>query len=231
MVKARTVPRMCSALLLIVAVCVLPIAASGASGSLTTSFNGNVTFQGNMFDVTVQPGIDIVITAFDINILMAAQPVPIRVYYREGGYQGYETNAGAWTLLLDVNVTSQGTNTPTPLPLNSGLALSAGKTYGFYITVNGSHDISEMVYMLSASVYSDAHISISTAASLSWPLFTDPHSPRTWSGTIYYAYTETPPQTGDEAGNALWLYILVAVLSGGTIVILIDRWHAARHRA
>lgn len=145
MAKARTVPHMCFALLLIAAVCLLPIAASGASGSLTTSFNGNVTFQGNMFDVTVQADNGIVITAFDINILGSAQPVPIRVYYREGGYQGYETNAGAWTLLLDGSVTSHGSNTPTPLPLNSGLALSAGKTYGFYITVNGSHDISEMV--------------------------------------------------------------------------------------
>lgn len=84
--------------------------------------------------------------------------------------------------------------------------------------------------MYNASVYSDARISISTAASLSWPLFTDPHFPRTWSGTIYYDYTETPPQTGDEAGSVLWLYILVAVLSGGTIVILIDRRRMARHR-
>ncbi|MBN1778511.1 MAG: LPXTG cell wall anchor domain-containing protein [Clostridiales bacterium] len=218
MEKARSPARFLFVLMLAAAVCLFPAMANGASASLTTSFSGNVTFQGNMFDVTVQPGSDIVITAFDINILGSAQPVPVRAYWREGGYQGYETNESAWTLLQESDVTSSGSNTPTPLPLDSGLTLTKGKTYGFYITVNASHDVCEMVYTYSANVYADARISISTAAGLSWPLFTDPHAPRTWNGTIYYTYT--PPQTGDSSVPFLWLAAALTALAGGTAAML-----------
>ena len=210
-------------LVLCMIVCLVPIEAGAVSTSLTTTFAGNITFQGNMFDVTMQPGYDIIVTGFDINILAGEGPVPIRVYYREGGYQGYETNESAWTLLQDSLVASSGANTPSPLPLNSGLALTAGKTYGFYITINGSHDVSEMVYVYNASVYSDPRISVSTASGLSWPLFTDPHTPRTWSGTIYYDYSEIPPETGDASTPFLWLGIVLVALAGGSALAVTRR--------
>ena len=217
-------------LLLACLVYLMPAAASSVSASLTTTFASNMTYQGNMFNVTVQPEHDIVITAFDIHILSSPQPVPIRVYYREGSYQGYETNESAWTLLQDSNVISLGYKTPTPLPLDNGLPLSAGETYGFYITINANYTVSEMFYLHGASEYSNDHLSITLGASLSFPLFTIPYSPRTWNGTIYYNYPVPPPQTGDASTPFLWLGMAAAALCTGAVVVFIIQRSRKRKR-
>ncbi len=155
-------------------------AAGGGSGSLTTTFTTGNGQSGNMFNVTALTG-NITIESFDINFDNTTQ---IDVYYRAGGYQGFETNIGAWTLMGSVaSLVTNGTDVPTPLPVG-GLTIPYGETYGILIvTYNTSMNYNTLT---SPPYHTDGNILIDASAGTTFPLGTV-YTPRDWSGTIYYS--------------------------------------------
>lgn len=155
---------------------------TGPSTSLTTQFTAGNNFDGNMFDVI--PSSNITVNDFDVN--MDVGTANVRVYYKVGTHVGFETNAGAWTLLGTVSVNGAGQNNPTNLGLNLGLALNAGQTYAFYITNEGETNFyytnGSAVGALAAS---NGDLQILQGTGKEYP-FASNFTPRTWNGTIYY---------------------------------------------
>ena len=112
---------------LLLAAFFLPAATGMAAGqSITTLFASNNLAAGNMFNVTVLASVDIRIDSFDINLHEAAEASLVSAYYRPGGYEGYESDANAWTFAGSADVISQGQDNPTPLPVGN-IRLTAGK--------------------------------------------------------------------------------------------------------
>jgi hypothetical protein len=124
--------------IMILALVFVPLSTGAASAdSLTTIFASDNGYAGNMFDVTVLSDTDVIINSFDINIVKNGSSLNglVSVYYRLGGYEGYRTDSSAWTLAGSATVVPMGVDNPTPLPIG-GIQLTAGETYGFYVTVS-----------------------------------------------------------------------------------------------
>jgi PKD repeat protein len=108
---------------------------AGAAGQLVskyfqTNFSGGNQQAGFMLDVkALQNGS---IDSIAVNIgATSGTSADIEVYYRDGGYSGFETNTSAWTLLGKYAVKSKGTGNPTNIPAK--ISIPTGKIYGFYI--------------------------------------------------------------------------------------------------
>jgi gliding motility-associated-like protein len=145
---------------------------------LETTFAGNNNHNGNMFDVTSTN--NVTITGFDINP-NSTGTYPMYVYYRVGGHTGFENNAAAWTLLgtTTLNVTA---GLPILLPLG-GLDMTAGQTYGIYITATGGNYLN---YTNGSSTYTDGTLTITTGTGQGYP-FGPKIDSRIWNGRIHYA--------------------------------------------
>ncbi len=213
-------------LALLLAVLFLPIATgTAASYSITTLFNSATGFAGNMFDVTVLADTDKQVDSFDVNV-RATYPVTLSVYYREGGYAGYEYNESAWTFIGAATVSASSYNTPTHLPVG-GVTLTAGKTYGFYITLENYHvSLMRFEYSYGSNTYTDENLQITCGIGRGGPVFTGQvTNDRTWNGTIYYSDPSAAPipQTGDAAGRRLWLYVPLGMLCLSGLALLRKR--------
>lgn len=148
---------------------------------LTTQFASNNGFSGNSFDVyAITP---LTIVGFDCNL--AVGPTDVYVYYKLGTADGFEQNAGAWTLMGTESVVGAGVDLPTHVDVG-GLYVDAGDTYGIIITETASH----MEYTNDGPYYySNADMRIETFRGLStgWPpptVFTF----RAWNGTVHYLW-------------------------------------------
>ena len=231
----RRVCLLFAGMLILVMAAGLPAAGFAASYSLTTQFDGHDGYGGNMFDVTVLSATDdLSIDSFDISI--TGDPIGVNVYYREGGYSGYETNESAWTLAGSATVTPQGIGNPTPLAVG-GITLEAGKTYGLYVDIDSSSMANSVWFTNGSTAHQDTYIQISAGAALTWGKFTGAQSPRIWNGTIYYTVVPPaepaaqPPQTGDSTGPYLWLYIAAAVVAFGAGLVLVKKHAGVRSKS
>lgn len=149
------------------------------TSSLTTTYaNNNSCGGGNMVDITALS--EITIDSFETHLQAPGTVSTVEVYYRVGGFAGFETNAGAWTLLGSASVTSAGIGSPTKVPIG-GLTIPAGQTYGIYI-------FNPNVVYTTLSVpttYTSADMSILSGVGLC-SLFGGTNNPRGWNGTVYY---------------------------------------------
>ena len=220
-------------LLILVMAVGVPAACVADSFSLTTQYDGHDGYGGNMFDVTSLSSTDtITIDSFDISI--TGDPISVSVYYREGGYSGYETNESAWTLAGSATVTPQGIGHATPLAVG-GITLEAGKTYGVYVDIDSSSMANSVWFTNGSTAHQDTYIQISAGAALTWGKFSGPQSPRIWNGTIYYTVVSpvdpAPPQTGDAMGPYMWLYIVSAIVAFGAVLVLVKKHTGVRTKS
>ena len=160
---------------------------SGDAGDITTTFTNGNGASGNMFNVTNVSGFPIEIQSFAGNIEpFAPKPATVKLWYREGGYEGFETNSAAWILFGEDNaVQTQGQNTPTPINIG-GLILKPGVKYGFFLyDTNSNTD-----YTNGSNTYDNGDLLIETGLGRglnnSNPFNGGVFNPRTWNGTIYY---------------------------------------------
>lgn len=101
-------------------------------GLLTTTSGGRSN-TGIMFSVA---GINnATIDDLDITLLESTGTmVAVNIYYKSGSHIGFENNPGAWTLAGTANVTSVGFNELVNIPINLGLSINPGDSYGIYVT-------------------------------------------------------------------------------------------------
>ena len=155
----------------------------GTANTLTTTFAGGNSFDGNMFDVVALN--DLTIESFDVNLGTGVTD-DVEVWYRTGTFVGNETSSAGWTLLgTAVNITSAGDGVPTPLNMSLGLSITAGDTIAFYVTtVNGG----TMNYTNGTAVgnlfASDANLEFYEGNGGGY--FNVTFSPRIFNGNIHY---------------------------------------------
>ncbi|MGL4599879.1 MAG: right-handed parallel beta-helix repeat-containing protein [Bacteroidia bacterium] len=161
---------------------------TSGSGNITTQFSGGNGCDGAMFNFT--PTVNMRLDSFDLNLgTTAVQSVD--VFWRLGGYLGFETNAGAWTQLGQVNVQGAGAGQPTHIDVGS-LQLIAGQTYGLYF----HNPNSNIDYTTGSANFNNADATISTGAGLC-DFFATVNAGRIFNGRVYYTkgYCAAPVRT------------------------------------
>jgi hypothetical protein len=188
-----------------VAVALVASAASAQTCSLTTTFAGGNSQDGNMFDLV---GLNtVIITGFDINLEVGANDIEVYTC-NTGTYVGNETNSAAWTLVGSAQgVPSSGTDVPTPVNFQPPLqiVLGAGMTQGFYVTATNATS-NNFSYTngssLGAVFAADANIQFLEGVGKAYP-FGGTYTPRIWNGIIYYLPTSAPEYQVNQAGASL----------------------------
>lgn len=157
------------------------IAGSGAptvNGSLATiSTGGNGCTDGVMFNIV--PTVNLTIDSF-LNLSNLAQSATVSVYYKTGTYVGFETNAAAWTLAGTATVTTVSGAMAT-IRLPAGLALTAGTTYGIYLSGMSS----AYTDGTGLTTYTNADMSLTAGVGLC-SAFGGTNTPRIYNGTVFY---------------------------------------------
>jgi hypothetical protein len=199
-------------MLLLFLLCLFPVFSASAA-VLTTLYGANASSLGFMFDLEAIGGDELVIESFDINLTDGNNPATIRLYYREGGYTGFETTPSAWTLYGSAVVTAMGKDGVTHLPIG-GLRLTAGKTYGIYMVAEDADGVPRFRYTttVTSPVYQDGMLRLSGGSGIGPDIFAgNIYHPRIWNGSIYYAKAEQAPATGDGAASLLWVWGFIAL--------------------
>lgn len=151
-----------------------------------------------MFDITATN--TVTIFCFDAN-LPALSIGGYEIYYRTGTYVGSETNSASWTLLGSAgSILSIGLNSETPLTIPVNLIISAGQTYGFYITASNPILTTGLLTTTNSGygvISSDSDISILGGSGISYPFGTVTAN-RSFNGTVRYSPGITLPVTFTE---------------------------------
>ncbi|MFM9943777.1 MAG: PKD domain-containing protein, partial [Bacteroidia bacterium] len=111
-----------------------PMKWANAFSGTTILTGSSAYYNGAVFDITPQNSVNL--DSLTIRFYNNSPGCTYNVYYRTGGYAGYQSNASAWTQLVNdgkanVKVISGKNYGYLKVPET---ALSAGTTYGFYVT-------------------------------------------------------------------------------------------------
>jgi subtilisin-like proprotein convertase family protein len=159
------------------------------TSSLTTIFDGGNGQAGNMFDLAAIN--DLTIDSFDIH-MNAGVTGDAEIYFKTGTWVGSDMDASAWTLLETVTgVTSLGDNVPTPLNLDMGVAVAAGETVAFYVTLTDVGLAYTNGTVTGALFASDDNMEVFEGAGKVYP-FDNTFEPRNFNGNIVYTIAGDP---------------------------------------
>ncbi len=118
---------------------------NGINGTYIITGNFGVE-NGAYWNVT--PKNPIILDSVIVRMYQLYAGTTYRLYYREGGFGGYETNGSAWTLV------KQGAQNPYSAPQGAmlavedlGLILDGNKTYGFYFTTDPSAGVGNDIWV------------------------------------------------------------------------------------
>ncbi len=158
--------------------------------TLTTAGNGQ---KGTMFNVVNNSAAPVSIGSFD-QCFLAAGTSNVEIYTRAGGWSGFESNAGAWTLVGTANGMVHGAfPVLDPIPVAVGVTILPGATQGFYITSNAGFATNVAyttgVNQLNTVIGSDPSISVTAGVGKSYPFaatFGLPTAGRLWNGRVNY---------------------------------------------
>lgn len=158
-------------------------------GQLNTPMTFNsYGLAGNMFNVTSLSNQDLEIQKFDIH--MTSGKKTVNVYYRAGGYEGFENDSSAWTLAGSQLTIGQGHGQKTPLKIG-GIIVPAEETYGIYIKIDDyvlGQGITLPYNSNDYNTYSDDKLKISPGLMTigeGWGETTTDQD-IVWQGSIYY---------------------------------------------
>jgi hypothetical protein len=178
--------------------------AQSACDSVTTELDRTYQNHGVMFNVVAYNPITIDHLTANISWNVAN----FDLYYKVGGFQGYEGIPGAWTSLGAATVSSNNTqltdDIPTVIPIPIDLELQPGDTVAFYLTATPL----SKVFLIATTTpwgtyqYTDANMGVSIARSI-FNLFGVPFStPQIWSGRVAYCEGISTGITGPVAAAA-----------------------------
>lgn len=157
--------------------------------SLTHSFSANNGSKGVMFNIVATN--TVTIYCIDGNLYVGT--APYEIYYRPGTYVGNEGSSAGWTLLGTVNITSNGSNVSTPIPIPINVIIPAGSTYGFYVTTTvTTGGVNYWGSSSSLTFETDANISFYGGVGKTYP-FGLTYNNRLFSGTVHYGVGNTLP--------------------------------------
>ncbi len=174
------------------------------TGFLTSTFNSNNQFAGNMFNLTNNTANPITINSFAGNVSSAAgTPVSFQIFYTTTAntYVGNTNVAAAWTLLGSANSVSAGINQPTPVPIG-GLTLQPGETKGIYFVLSNYGAGGSLRYTNNNANYTNGELTINAGIGKANPNFTGTNFlARSWNGTIYYTKVIGAPPVVVQTDN------------------------------
>lgn len=168
-------------------------AGIAAPGSLSTDFNSNNGYAGNMVDIA--PVLDMQITGIDVNVDGAGSQVDVDVWYIEGTSFGNESSSAGWTLIGSFSGTSVGADLPSFVDMaGNGVVFSGGKTYGLYFDVTSYSSGTSVNYTNGGlqgnssgnDEWSNADLMIIANCGKALGFTGSTFYPRNWNGCIYY---------------------------------------------
>ncbi len=153
------------------------LGGSGLNDSLPTlNVGGTSCAGGTMFDLTPS-------TALQVDSILARAAgtgSSVKVYYREGGFAGFETDENAW--VLHETITMNYATGNFMIALNNPIELNANTTYGIYISYNASYTSGNA----SNATYENTDLLFEAGAGLCSE-FGSPNITRVFNGTIHYS--------------------------------------------
>ncbi len=112
----------------------LMMAAPATAQSLTTTFAGGNSQNGNIFDVLVgNQAISLNSLGLNVNT-NAGTTGTFEFYFRQGTSTGFQSNAAGWTLFSTNTAVSAGSGAATAIDITN-LMLDANTRYGLYFTL------------------------------------------------------------------------------------------------
>lgn len=155
---------------------------------LRTRFIGGNGAAGSMFDIW--PRDHLVLFGMGIHT-SAEERTTVEVWTKSGSFQGYETNATAWTRLLSTEIDGLGRGKPTFINLNP-FRIAAMQTRAFYVTVTGGSGLRYTNGNGVGTVYaSNADVDIIEGAGKRYP-FGSTFRDRQWNGVLQYYVASDP---------------------------------------
>jgi hypothetical protein len=145
-------------------------------------FNALTANAGAFFEITAMDPAGIVIESLAMNTpAPVGTAMTVHVYYKLGNFEGFETNAAAWTLLGEDQTVAAGVGNPTPVPIG-GLHIAHGENVSLRVgAANGGLRITN-----AWNAYANDHIYIQMGK-VQPNLFSGfLQNPRTWNGTVFY---------------------------------------------
>jgi hypothetical protein len=156
---------------------------------ISTTFNSNNGFQGNMFDLKNVWSQPIELTGyFEGNFDLGATGT-IEIWYRSGSYVGFTSDPAGWNLLGTSTLNSQGQDNPTPFDVGNTLTVAPGQTLGLFMYLDGTYG--GVHYTDGTGFYTDGIVELTLGVGKGDspsepPVYGSTFSPRIWNGTIEY---------------------------------------------
>ncbi len=173
-------------------------------GQVTThknGFNGGTivtgdltTYNGAMFDLTT--GVSaLLLDSLSFRLWQNITGSTYELYYREGGFNGYTTNASAWTKLSSgVGKFHLATEGNILTVENLKMILKPNTVYGFYFTTEPT--TGNDIYLNSGNTaYNNGDMSFQ-GGTCHWGLFGSVGTYTTWSIDVRAGYRKTCPSSG-----------------------------------
>lgn len=115
------------------------------SSTLTTGPSPASGWDGIMFNLEAKTS-PIEILSFEADIDPGMKT--IEIYYKVGTFDGFESNAAAWTLVGSATVNPAASGVPTAIPVNVNVTIPAGQLYGWYVVSTAAGTLSNGVNYL-----------------------------------------------------------------------------------
>ena len=184
---------------------------NGFNGGTIVTATTN-TYNGGMFDMTT--GVStLLLDSLSFRLWQNVPGATFELYYREGGFTGYTTDAAAWTKLASgAGKTYLATEGNILTVDNLKMILKPNTTYGFYFTTEPT--TGNDIYLNNGNTaYNNGDMTLQGGTCL-WGLFGSVGTYTVWSIDVRAGYRKTCPSSGRTKLNVE----VVPLATGATLL-------------